>query len=268
MRIRPPAVAGSFYPERATDLQQLLGELLATAAREKKFNKRFPKILLVPHAGYIYSGFAAAHAYRYVQQFINEIDHVVILGPAHQMAVQGIAMIDVDAFQTPLGNVATEAAVAEKLSAFKNIHINNEAHRLEHCIEVQLPFLQQLKPYLKITPLLVGSTPPATIADIFKILWHEPKTIFLISSDLSHYQTYAAAKQHDAQTITKLQNFGALEHDDACGAMVLNGLSTFGQSTALETELLCLNNSGDTRGDRKRVVGYASMAFFEKSLKL
>lgn len=256
--IRPPAVAGMFYPaepnQLAHDVQQYLGEA-------RPFDL-ISKALIVPHAGYIYSGAIAATAYATLRSIASHIRRVVLLGPTHRIAVRGLALPGADAFDTPLGRVTLDAAGARAIAHLPQVGVSAQAHALEHSLEVQLPFLQSVLTDFTLLPLAVGMASAEEVAEVLETVWGGDETLIVISSDLSHYLPYAAAQRVDqatVQSILKLQQ--PIPHDQACGGTPVSGLIIAAQKHHLAPHLLDLRNSGDTAGSEDRVVGYAAFAF-------
>lgn len=254
--LRPAAVAGMFYPGDAAALSQTVNSLLARATDPV----RPPKALVVPHAGYIYSGAVAARAFHHLEPLRDTIKRVVLIGPAHRMAVDGIAVSTAAAFETPLGRVPVDRdGVADALT-MPHCHAHDHAHAPEHCLEVELPFLQTCLTEFSIIPLLVGRSAPATIAALLERLWGGPETLIVISTDLSHYLDYDTARTLDARTCRAVESLDieAIGHDQACGRLPLAGLMTVLRRQGARLHTLALCNSGDTAGDRRRVVGYGA----------
>lgn len=259
--IRSPAVAGLFYPADARQLTQDVKHLL-TAAKSHAFR---PKALIVPHAGYIYSGAIAASAYASLSAAAATIRRVVLLGPAHRVAVQGLALPGVDVFETPLGNVKLDQELVTAIAHLPQVTVSREAHALEHSLEVQLPFLQSVLSDFTVLPLAVGMTSPEAVAQVLEQLWGGEETLIVISSDLSHYLPYATAQRMDSETVQAiLQLRQPIAHDHACGGIAVSGLIIAAQKHHLTPHLLDLRNSGDTAGPRDQVVGYAAIAFNEE----
>lgn len=261
IRVRPPALAGAFYPRQASDLNRQLRELLGGV---QPADVPGVKALIAPHAGYIYSGAIAASAYASIASLRGRIRRVVLLGPAHRTPLAGLALPAVDALATPLGVVPVDPAAVLALAGMRQVSENLAAHELEHSLEVQLPFLQTLLEDFKIVPLLVGNAQAREVAQVLDALWDGPETLLVVSSDLSHYLSYDAARSVDritAQTILDLAASISLEQ--ACGGMPINGLLLAARMHALKPQLLDLRNSGDTAGDQRRVVGYGAFAFTE-----
>ena len=256
--IRPAAVAGMFYPGDANVLTHDVRAMLA-AARPGELN---PKALIVPHAGYVYSGAIAASAYAVLKNIAPKIRRVVLLGPTHRVAVRGLALPGADAFATPLGTVQVDSAAAQAIAHLPQVMTSAPAHAQEHSLEVQLPFLQTVLPDFKLLPLAVGMATPQEVAEVLEVLWGGDETLIVVSSDLSHYLPYNTARQVDTastQSILALEH--PLSHEQACGATPINGLMLAAHRHHLAPHLLDLRNSGDTAGPRDGVVGYASFAF-------
>lgn len=263
---RPAAVAGMFYPADPAELGRIVGAQLAEARSEIGPAEPVavcPKMLLVPHAGFVYSGPVAARAYALLARWRTQIRRVVLLGPAHRVAVQGLAAPQASSFETPLGRVAVDATAMASLADLPQVTISAAAHAQEHSLEVQLPFLQTvLEPGFTLVPLVVGRASEDEVAQVLERLWGGDETLILISSDLSHYQAYAQAQALDRATIDQVLRLdGRLSHEQACGASPLRGALRLARQRGLGARLLDLRNSGDTAGDRARVVGYAAVAF-------
>ena len=258
MTVRPAAVAGLFYEAEPARLQQHVEELLARAAPGPDTR---PRALVVPHAGYIYSGFTAATAYGLLAPYRKHIHRVALLGPAHRVYLQGMAIPSVATFATPLGQVPLDTAALVDLQALPGITLSDEAHRQEHSLEVQLPFLQRVLGDFSLLPIVVGQCPAGQVAAVIDHLAREPDTLLIISTDLSHFHAYSEAESLDRQTCERiLARDTHLSGEDACGAHALNGLLASDFCAGLDVELLHRCNSGDTTGDHSRVVGYGAFA--------
>jgi AmmeMemoRadiSam system protein B/AmmeMemoRadiSam system protein A len=263
--IRPAAVAGLFYPgERgalAAEVQALLGAVDRPAPR-----LRFPKALIVPHAGYVYSGAVAARAYDELSGARDIVRRVVLLGPAHRVAVCGLAAPRADLFQTPLGLIPVDGVALRALEDLPQVVQSDPAHALEHSLEVQLPFLQTLLGEFSLVPLAVGMASVGEVAAVLERLWGGEETLIVISTDLSHYLAYDEARAVDAATLARIAACASdIDHDEACGATPLNGLLAFARRRSLEVRLLAACNSGDTAGDKDRVVGYSSFGLYQEA---
>lgn len=268
--VRPAAVAGSFYPADSLTLADNINALLDTASLDvSKKNDPItkaapPKAIVVPHAGYIYSGQTAAIAYSRLIPWRSTIKRVILLGPVHRVPVRGLALPDADTFATPLGEVKLDKTAIASITGVKQVVVNSLAHAQEHSLEVQLPFLQSVLDNFEIVPLAIGDATPAEVAEVLNILWGGPETIIVVSSDLSHYLPYAMAEAVDQSTVQDILHMkGTLTHQQACGGTPVNGLIAASRKHHLQPTLLGLCNSGDTAGDKNRVVGYASFMFTE-----
>lgn len=263
---RPAAVAGTFYPAEARHLAGSVASLFAAAraALPPEGVHLAPKVLIVPHAGYLYSGEMAARAYLQLTPLRDAIRRVVLLGPVHRVPVRGLALPGCAAFATPLGEVPVDQEAVAALRTLPQVVLSPAAHAMEHSLEVQLPFLQSLLNDFQLVPLAVGDAEPHEVAEVLEALWGGPETLIVISSDLSHYLPYRAAQDTDGATVQRiLALHGPLTHAQACGGTPINGLLIAARRHQLQPQLLGLCNSGDTAGDRQRVVGYAAVAFTE-----
>jgi AmmeMemoRadiSam system protein B len=259
--IRPPAVAGLFYPGDRASLSRTLAQMLDAATPH---GGNPPKALIAPHAGYIYSGPIAASAYALLKPLRDVVKRVVLLGPTHRVAVRGLALPASRQFATPLGTVDIDLGAIEQLRGLPQVGVSEEAHALEHSLEVHVPFLQTVLSDFKLVPLAVGHASPEEVAQVLDALWGGPETLIVVSSDMSHYLSYRDAQSIDratAEAVLKLDTH--IDHEQACGATPVTGLALAARERGLKPELLDLRNSGDTAGDKSRVVGYASFAFYE-----
>ncbi|MFW5396903.1 MAG: hypothetical protein XXXNARYT_002631 [Candidatus Accumulibacter regalis] len=263
--IRPAAVAGTFYPGSASvlarDLRRLLDDTsVAQTAQERQYGR--PKAIIAPHAGYVYSGPIAASVYAPLHALRATFRRVVLLGPTHRVAVAGLALPSASAFATPLGEVALDMAAIASIAHLPQVVVSDAAHAMEHSLEVQLPFLQTVLERFTLVPLAVGRASAAEVAEVLEALWGGDETLLVISSDLSHYLPYAIARKTDNETARHIVALDArIDHQQACGATPVNGLLLAARRHGLQARLLDLRNSGDTAGDRSRVVGYGAFAF-------
>jgi AmmeMemoRadiSam system protein B len=249
-----------FYEAREDRLRNDIATMLADASAEPLR----PKALIVPHAGYVYSGPIAASAYALLRPWRTAIRRVVLFGPAHRVAVAGMALPTAEAFATPLGQVTVDAAAVQIGLGLPHTCQSDRAHAEEHALEVQLPFLQSVLDDFAIVPILVGHAAVDAVATAIDALWGDAETLVVISSDLSHYHAYAEARTIDSATAAAVLALQPLtSHEQACGAMPVNALLAVARRRGLQARLLDLRNSGDTAGDRSRVVGYAAFAFSE-----
>ena len=267
--IRPPAVASMFYPGGAAELRKAVQNYLSNAGTEedvpklKKGETAELRTLIVPHAGYIYSGKIAASAYRLLEQNQNQFKRVLLLGPAHRVWLEGAAFPEADAFQTPLGEITLDKELIEKMLAeFSWISVSDEAHAEEHCLEVQLPFLQETLGEFKLLPLVVGDAKTELLAALIQQFSEDHETLIVISTDLSHFHDYQTAREIDARTANAIEHLeqNRISTEDACGAYPLRGALLAASQNQWNVHRLGLCNSGDTAGDRGRVVGYGAWA--------
>jgi AmmeMemoRadiSam system protein B len=262
--VRPAAVAGVFYPAEPARLRAQVARCLASAGADVPAHA--PKLLVVPHAGYSYSGPVAAHAYALLANSSPPITRVVLLGPAHRFAPRGLAAPEAGVFETPLGRIEIDTDALAAVADLPQVVRDDRPHAHEHALEVQLPFLQSVLGTFRLVPLVVGDAGAAQVAQVLERLWGGAETLIVISSDLSHYLPYAQAQAIDRATVQRIVALAEdLEPHEACGAAPLNGALRAARRRALVPRLLDLRNSGDTEGDRRRVVGYAALAFDEPS---
>ena len=255
MRERPPAVAGFFYPSDPVTLTAQVDGFLDAAPGGTP-----PPAILVPHAGYIYSGSTAGLAFSLWRG--APIHHVVIVGPTHRVGIAAIAIPDADAMATPLGSVPIWQEGVDIALQQSPVVVSAEVHEQEHSLEVQLPFLQRALDSFDVLPLAAGWVTPEAVAQVLEALWATPDLGVVISSDLSHYHRYDQAQVIDQATIAQVLALDAtIDHDQACGATGLNAMVLLAASHHLKPRLLGACNSGDTAGDKRRVVGYAAVAF-------
>ncbi|MDR3518195.1 MAG: AmmeMemoRadiSam system protein B [Azospirillaceae bacterium] len=267
--IRETAVAGAFYPAAAGPLQAMIESCLADT--EQKVTQpvardpRLPKAIIVPHAGYIYSGPIAASAYARLRPLRGRITRVVLIGPSHRVAFTGLAVTGARAYQTPFGPVALDRPAIEALLTLPEVVELDEAHGPEHSLEVQLPFLIHVLGPFTLVPIVAGFATPDAVARVLERVWGGPETLIVVSSDLSHYLDDAAAKRLDALTATAIEQRDPERIGDsqACGQVPVRGLLALARRKDLTVETLDLRNSGDTAGDRNRVVGYGAWALYE-----
>ncbi len=258
--VRSAAVAGMFYPGNPDALLHQVESFLHDA----KKHSLTPKALIVPHAGYVYSGSIAASAYATILPISHKIKRVVLLGPAHRVAVRGLALPGTEAFDTPLGRVMVDQDAVRAISHLPQVIVSAAAHREEHSIEVQLPFLQSVLDKFSLLPLLAGKATADEVAEVLDCLWGGEETLIVISSDLSHYLPYQVAKSTDEKTVQSILNFEQpISHERACGGTPISGLMIAAKRHGLFPHLLDLRNSGDTAGSHDHVVGYASLAYTE-----
>ena len=260
---RPAAVAGMFYPGEARALAAEVDDLLGGAG-DPVPRLGYPKALVVPHAGYIYSGGVAARAYDELAPARGSVRRVVLLGPTHRVAVKGLAVPSVEAFLTPLGSVRIDREAIALARTLPQVVVSDAAHALEHSLEVQLPFLQKVLGEFLLAPFAVGMASVAEVAEVIERLWGGAETLIVVSTDLSHYHSYDEARAIDGATLERIAAFATdLDHEEACGATPLNGLLFTSKRRHVALKLLSACNSGDTAGGKGRVVGYSSFGLYE-----
>lgn len=263
--VRQPAVAGLFYPgskrELLTDIKRYLRQALLDM--DEQLQQLKPKAIIVPHAGYIYSGETAAKAYATLLGLSNTIKRVILLGPAHRTRLRGLAISDVQYFRTPLGDTPIDIPAIRQLLCAPQVQVMDAAHWQEHSLEVQLPFLQTVLDDFSLIPIVVGDATVSEVHQVLDMLWGGPETLIVISSDLSHYHDYSTAQYIDRSTCEAIEHFD-LDHIDAkqaCGSIGVKSLLRAAKNRSMVVHTLGLSNSGDSSGDQQRVVGYGSWAF-------
>ncbi len=259
--IRSPAVAGTFYPSDPAELGAAVDAYVRDAVAGPK--EPVPKAVIAPHAGYVYSGPVAGSAYAQIAELRGKIERVVLIGPAHRVALSGLATLAAEAFRTPLGDVPIDSEAVEEALRFPQVHLLDEAHDLEHSLEVHLPFLQRVLGTISIVPLVAGDATPDEMADVLDAVWGGPETFIVISSDLSHYFDYESARNLDAATTSAIEALDpeGLGRESACGRVPIRGLLVVAKRHGLAARTLDVRNSGDTAGPRDQVVGYGAYAF-------
>jgi len=252
-----------FYPGEARALAAEVDELLGGVG-EAEPRLGFPKALIVPHAGYIYSGPVAAHAYAALAPARGVVKRVVLLGPTHRVAVRGLALPGAQFFDTPLGRIPVDQDAVRSLAGLPQVVTSAPAHAMEHSLEVQLPFLQRALGEFRLVPLAVGRAGVQEVAAVLERLWGGSETLIVISTDLSHYHKYDEARRIDGATLERIARFATdLSHEEACGATPLNGFLSESKKKGMQIRLLAACNSGDTAGGKGQVVGYSSFGVYE-----
>jgi AmmeMemoRadiSam system protein B len=260
VKVRLPAVAGRFYPADPGALRQQVQRLLTDAPSPRG---RRPKGLIVPHAGYIYSGPIAATGYAWLFPCAETIDRVILLGTCHSPGIKGLAASSADAFLTPLGKVPVDRPSVYDALRYPQVQLNDDASDRDHAIEVQLPFLQVVLESFSIVPFLVGQADKDAVADVLDALWDGDRTIIVVSSDLTHHLPLEEARLRDRVTANAIERLdgAALGPRSACGRSAIAGLLTAAQRHGLSSRTVDLRTSGDTAGPRQSVVGYGSWVF-------
>jgi len=258
-QLRQPAVAGMFYPASPEQLRHDIDKFLQSVDSDEPP----PKALIAPHAGYVYSGPIAASAYASLRPVADKIKKVVLLGPAHRIPFAGLAAPTSDGFRTPLGVVPVDQQSLQRVLSLPQVISLDAAHEQEHSLEVHLPFLQMVLNDFEIIPLVVGDASTDEVAEVLELLWGGDETLIVISSDLSHYNSYDTAQQMDRATSMAIERLQPEEihYDMACGRNPVNGLLQLARLKGMKAKTLDLRNSGDTAGPRDRVVGYGAYVF-------
>lgn len=258
---RPPAVAGLFYPADPRPLARMVDRMLLEADAEAAGT--VPKAIIAPHAGYPYSGPIAGNAFEPFRPLAGKVERVVVIGPSHHVAFAGLALPAADCFETPLGRVEIDREAAEPLLDLPQVRIDDRPHAREHSLEVEVPFLQQVLGRFRLVPLVTGNASPAEVAEVLARVWGAEETRIVVSSDLSHFLDYETARRTDRRTADEIVALATpIDTRQACGAVAINGLLHLAADAgAFTARLLDLRNSGDTAGDRGRVVGYGAFSF-------
>jgi AmmeMemoRadiSam system protein B/AmmeMemoRadiSam system protein A len=252
-----------FYPGDARALAAEVDDLLG-GVEQPLPRLGYPKALVVPHAGYIYSGSIAARAYDELAAARGSVRRVVLLGPVHRVPVKGLAVPSAGAFATPLGVVRVDSEALREVRELPQVVTSDPAHALEHSLEVQLPFLQKTLGEFAVAPFAVGTASVQEVGEVIERLWGGPETLIVVSTDLSHYRSYEQARAIDRATIARIASFATdIDHEEACGATPLNGLLFTSKKKSLSVKLLSACNSGDTAGAKGQVVGYSAFALYQ-----
>jgi AmmeMemoRadiSam system protein B len=260
MQVKRPAVAGLFYPGSAEELRATLSALMQTATAR---SGERPHAIIAPHAGYQYSGPVAANAYATLAPWAEKIHRVVVLAPSHRVGFRGIATSSADVFQTPLGDIPVDRTALRELRTLSGVLALDEAFAQEHALEVQLPFLQTVLMDFELVPLVVGDADSEDVSRIIDKLY-SPETLIVVSSDLSHFLDYAGCQKRDRSTTALIEDMqdDQIGPHQACGAYPVRGLLRSARRHGWRVRTLDLRNSGDTAGDKSRVVGYGAYEFY------
>ncbi len=258
-QIRPTAVAGLFYPNSADELSDTINAYLANTAQTMTSPKTI-KAIVAPHAGYVYSGPIAASAYTLLRKTNSQFNKVILLGPAHRVKLTGIAIPTVQQFDSPLGPINIDQELLMQINQFDFVHESDLAHKEEHCLEVQLPFLQTVLQDFKIVPLLIGDISAEQVSLVLESIWDVDNLLIVVSTDLSHYYDYITAQKLDQKTSQFIEelNSNKIEYDHACGKTALQALLLSAKKHKLCAKTIDLRNSGDTAGEKNKVVGYGA----------
>ncbi len=264
--IRKPVMAGKFYPESAMELKRNISYFTNEAAKTKVKipSGKFLRALIMPHAGFIYSGLTAAHASLVLGE--KRFSKVIMIGPDHRVGFLNGAISDVDGYQTPLGIVPLHAD-AKKLRLgsdfFKPVPLSDKK---EHCLEVVLPFLQHYLGEFELVPIVLGRVVEINGLSDVLLKMVDQKTLIVVSSDLSHYLPYARARTVDMKTLEIILELDgeklAKRENAACGIVPVLVLVNMAKKNGWKPVLIHYSNSGDTAGDKNKVVGYSAIAFY------
>lgn len=261
--VRPPAVAGRFYPADPEQLRAEIARHLEAAEAAPDADAPLPKAVIAPHAGYRYSGPTAARAYQALAPRRGELARVVVLGPSHRIRLDGVGLTTAKRWTTPLGEVEIDQAANESLADLPGVLEADDAHAPEHSVEVHLPFVQEVFGDVPVVPLLVGRAALPDVARVLEAIWGGDETAIVVSSDLSHYLDDEAARARDRRTAVavmegRVSDIGPF---DACGCVPIGGMLTAAVRQGVTARLVGLSTSADTAGEPSRVVGYGSFAF-------
>ena len=254
--VRDPAVAGRFYPANAEALRTAVQSYLQSARTAESV----PKGIIAPHAGYVYSGPIAGKAHSVLRPLRDRVERVILFGPSHFVRVSGLAVPSSDTFLTPLGPVPIDTNAVRQALTLPQVIVNDAAHSREHSLEVHVPFLQEVLGAFQLVPFAVGEATPDQVAEVMELLWGGPETLFVVSSDLSHFHDHDTAALLDAQTSRLIESlrFEDLSGERCCGFKAIGGLMQAARARGMHARTLDLRNSGDTAGPRDRVVGYGA----------
>lgn len=266
MSIRKPAVAGMFYPANPEELRSMVRGFVDSARK----GGSVPKAVIAPHAGYVYSGPIAGSVYARIEPARGRIKRVVLLGPSHRVPFRGLAIPSSGYFATPLGNVPIDQEALAEISDLPHVQVLDTAHAMEHSLEVQLPFLQEVLGTFKLVPIAVGDATALQVSEVLDRLWGERETLIVISSDLSHYYDYKTAKKMDQATSRAIETLKPeeIDHEQACGRIPITGLLVSAHRHGLRAKTIDLRSSGDTAGPRDEVVGYGAYVFEQAATQL
>jgi len=262
-KIRPTAVAGMFYPSDPDELERMVNRYLVESKLDRSLNSKQIKAIIVPHAGYIYSGPVAASAYCYLQNLKSDIKNVILIGPSHRVPLLGMATSSATYFNTPLGNVEINREITDQLNQLPYVSELDQAHSMEHSLEVHIPFLQLTLGDFKLVPVVAGDAPAEQVKQLIEVALMHEKTLLVISSDLSHYHDYNTAQLLDQETCDAIESLSSnkLDSTHACGFIPVRGLLKYAAEHGLTAKTVDCRNSGDTAGPRNEVVGYGAYVF-------
>jgi AmmeMemoRadiSam system protein B len=250
---------GIFFPSDS----DVLRTQIARHLRDARHPECRPKGIIVPHAGYDYSGPIAAAGYACLAGQSSTIRRVVLLGTCHMVRTEALLTTTADAFVTPLGMVKVDTAAVRQAAHLPQVSFDDEVHAADHALAVQLPMLQTTLEEFQVVPMLVGECPALAVAELLELLWGGTETLVVVSSDLSHNLSYDEARRRDSQTARAIVRLDAdaIGRGQACGYRAVGGLLIAARRHNLRARQVDLRNSGDTTGCLDRVVGYAAFVF-------
>lgn len=258
--VKPPAVAGLFYPSDPNELRSTVDAMLGKAEKSADAPTGYPKVIMAPHAGYVYSGQIAANAHHLLDP---KTKRVLIIGPTHRVGIEGMALTGADIQRTPLGDIPTDPELTAILEAHPDVITAPVVHAQEHSIEVHLPFLQRhLEGPFTVVPLAVGRVDAKAVAEVIEVAAVRPDTAVVVSSDMSHFLPKSRAKAVDGGTVRQILSGEPVTPDQACGAYSVNGMTQYAVDAGLKAQPIAVGDSGDVSGDTSSVVGYASLAWY------
>jgi len=257
-KIKPTAAAGKFYTNNKDELSAQIDFFIANNTHDYKYNTR---AIIVPHAGYIYSGQLACNGFQYLDK---NIKNVFVIAPPHYVAVKNIALSIFEKWSTPLGELDVNQEINTELVEKFGCEFEDDAFVNEHSIEVQLPFLQKFLPHVKIVPILAGHS-YEKLTKIIAHYWQDSENAFVISSDLSHFYDTVQARKLDNTTAEMIEtkNMEKFDHEQACGGVGIRALVNFAKNKNYSLIRVGMTNSGDITGETSSVVGYGSWLLYE-----
>lgn len=262
-KIRPPAVAGMFYPADPQELTRMVFGYLASNTPEMDVDATDIRAIIAPHAGYIYSGPVAASVYQYLATLKNSITNIILVGPSHRVPLLGLATSSAEYFSTPLGNIPINRSLTDQFNQLPFVSELDQAHSMEHSLEVHLPFLQLTLEQFQLVPIVAGDASADEVSQLVELALQEKNSLLVISSDLSHYHDYGTAQQLDRDTCDAIESLSVqkLDSQHACGYIPVRGLLKYAKEHGLTAKTVDCRNSGDTAGPRNEVVGYGAYVF-------
>ncbi|MGL1891171.1 MAG: AmmeMemoRadiSam system protein B [Spirochaetaceae bacterium] len=252
---RELSFSGTFYPGSEKEIKKFIENNREPITKENNL-----KGLILPHAGWIYSGVTALKGYSFSPN--ENIDDILLIGPSHRVPFKGVASSTFKAYKTLTGEISINESLIKELEEIIELEVLDQAHNYEHSLEVQLEFIKEFYPNANIVPLVVGSNAQKKVEKILNITLNRPNTLTILSSDLSHYLSYSEAITRDRETIKKIEDFSKIIGEDACGAILINAFTSLNKNKDFIVKLFDYRNSGDTAGDKKAVVGYAAMGIY------